>query len=257
MPDALVNPQAATLQPKQGQVAGYQDSQNGLILAIEGLSFRWQKDAPLVLAISELKVAKASKVFIRGPSGSGKTTLLNLIAGVLEAEAGTITINHTLISKLSSRQKDRFRADHIGFIFQMFNLIPYLTVLENITLPLKFSSKRQQRLSHKPESEAKRLMERLGLSAELCKRKVTDLSIGQQQRVAAARALIGKPPLVIADEPTSALDEENRELFLNLLFEECSAASMSLLFVSHDARLEHLFDYTLRLEALSQISSTP
>ena len=223
------------------------------LVLLKELSFRWRKDLPLVLDIPELKISKGSKVFIKGSSGSGKTTLLNLIAGVLKPSTGQITVGGQSLSQFSGRQRDLFRADYIGFIFQMFNLIPYLSVLENVTLALNFSKARKLALNARAEEEARRLLQRLGLDLKLIVRRVTDLSIGQQQRVAAARALIGKPPLLIADEPTSALDTDTRETFIKLLFEECNEAAMTLLFVSHDGGLEHLFDYSLSLSEINQV----
>jgi len=224
------------------------------LLSLNKLKFRWKKSQPLILDIDKISIPKGQKVFIKGSSGSGKTTLLNLIAGVITPEAGSIEISGTNVAGLSGMQRDRFRADYIGFIFQLFNLIPYLSVLENVTLALKFSKERHKRLQHTAEVEAKDLLNRLGLNNELIKRKVTDLSIGQQQRVAAARALIGNPPLVVADEPTSALDADTRESFISLLFDACDTHDMTLLFVSHDASLEKLFDKSLALKDINKVT---
>ena len=193
------------------------------LLKLCDLKFRWKKSLALTLDLEDISIAKGRKVFMKGPSGSGKTTLLNLIAGVMTPESGSVEINGTNLATLSGAKRDRFRANHIGFIFQMFNLIPYLSVLENVTLALKFSRERQQRLKQNAEAEARDILNRLGLPDELIRRKVTELSIGQQQRVAAARAIIGNPPLLIADEPTSALDADTRESFIKLLFDESLA----------------------------------
>lgn len=224
------------------------------IALLEDIRFRWKRRNPPVLEIDRLGIARGERVFIKGPSGSGKSTLLNLMAGVAVPEAGSVHLNGTELSSLSGAKRDAFRADHVGFIFQMFNLIPYLSVLENVTLPLTFSRRRQQTVRNggPPDAEALRLLERLGLPADYRARRVTDLSIGQQQRVAAARAIIGSPPLLIADEPTSALDADTREAFIRLLFEECERATMTLLFVSHDGSLEHLFDRSLDLTVLNR-----
>ena len=165
-----------------------------------------------------------------------------------------ISFNGTSVSAMPARLRDRFRADHIGFIFQMFNLVPYLSVIDNVTLPCRFSRRRRERAemrSATPDAEAHRLLGLLGLDrGELVGRVVTDLSIGQQQRVAAARALIGDPELIIADEPTSALDEGTRERFLGLLYAQCAEAGASLLFASHDTRLGGLFDRHVSLADL-------
>jgi len=194
-----------------------------------------------------------------GPSGSGKTTLLGLLAGILKPQRGSVTVLGTDITTLHSIARDRFRADHIGFIFQMFNLIPYLSVVENIILPCHFSALRKKRaLEHSSDlkSEALRLLTRLNLHDEqLLKKPVVELSIGQQQRVAAARALMGAPELLIADEPTSSLDSDHRQAFINLLFEECKASTTTLVFVSHDTSLAGLFHRRLQLDELNSVGS--
>ena len=228
------------------------------LVQLEGVRFRWKPGAPLVLDIEAFTVKKGEKVFLKGPSGSGKSTLLNLVAGVIVPQEGAVTVDDTAVSNLRGARRDAFRADHIGFIFQMFNLIPYLSVLENVTLALTFSKRREARIkaAGTANEEAARLLGRLGLDDTLRKRPVTELSIGQQQRVAAARALIGSPALLIADEPTSALDADTRESFVRLLFEECDRAGMTLLFVSHDGSLEHLFDRSVDLRELNRARGT-
>ena len=228
------------------------------VIELDQVQFSWNQGT-VVLDISEFTIYQGEKVFIRGPSGSGKTTLLGLLGGVLVPERGSVNVLGTDICRLSQAQRDSFRASHVGFIFQMFNLIPYLSVIDNVTLPLGFSSKRQQQIEHSgisAHNEALRLLSHLELNdPEQLQRNVTELSIGQQQRVAAARALIGRPELIIADEPTSALDTDTRESFINLLFEECEAAGSSLVFVSHDPTLEKLFDRTIALHEINQTSS--
>ena len=228
------------------------------VIELDQVQFRWNK-GPVVLDISDFRINRGEKVFIKGPSGSGKTTLLGIMGGVLMPERGAVNVLGTDFCGLSQAQRDHFRASHIGFIFQMFNLIPYLSVIENITLPLGFSDQRQhsvQQSGRGATEEAQRLLAHLELTdPDQLKRNVTELSIGQQQRVAAARALIGKPDLVIADEPTSALDSDTREAFIRLLFDECDAAENTLVFVSHDSTLEHLFDRTIALQDINRASS--
>ncbi len=193
-------------------------------------------------------------MFIEGPSGSGKSTLFSLLAGVVRPQTGTVRILQAELSQMSAPRRDQFRADHIGFVFQMFNLVPYLSMADNVTLPCRFSPRRNERATERsgsPEADARRLLGRLGLDApELRARPVTELSIGQQQRVAIARALIGTPELIMADEPTSALDEGARQRFLDVLFEQCSDAGASLLFASHDVRLSPPFDRRISLPDL-------
>jgi putative ABC transport system ATP-binding protein len=206
-----------------------------------------------VLKISELAIARGEKVFLYGPSGSGKTTLLGILAGVLKANEGSVRIFGHDFTRISGPARDALRGAHIGYIFQMFNLIPYLNVLENMMLPCRISTERGLRLNGRPlEKAAKEMAERLGIGSIVLE-KVIDLSVGQQQRVAAGRALLGSPELMIADEPTSALDEDQRENFLDLLFTHCREIGSTLVFVSHDRRMMPLFDRALSLPELTQV----
>jgi putative ABC transport system ATP-binding protein len=139
----------------------------------------------------------------------------------------------------------------MGYIFQSFNLIPYLSVLDNITLPLQLSPERKNKISKKTEKEAALwLCEKLGIS-NLVTKKVTELSVGQQQRVAVARALLGGPEIILADEPTSSLDFDHREKFIKLLFEVSNLAKSTVLFVSHDKTLQPLFDRAVSLPTIN------
>ena len=221
------------------------------VVALSEVKFAWRPAAPPLLDIAALRVRRGERLFLRGPSGSGKSTLLNLLAGVLVPAQGTLRVLGQDLRALGGAGRDRFRADHVGYIFQMFNLIPYLSVLENVCLPCGFSARRRERAGRAgggPQAEARRLLGELDLGGSgLLERPVTELSVGQQQRVAAARALLGSPELVIADEPTSALDAERRAAFLDLLFRQCEREQAALVFASHDASLAASFDRTLEL----------
>lgn len=225
-------------------------------IRLTDLCFRWRPDQAPVLDIPHLEVARGERVFVKGPSGSGKTTLLNLLGGVALPERGTLEVLGSDLPAMGGARRDAFRADHIGFIFQMFNLVPYLSLTENVALPCRFSAlRRRNALAGGGDlaEEARRLLGRMELDAERFDgRPVTELSAGQQQRVAAARSLIGGPQLVIADEPTSALDADTRSSFLALLFNETRAAGATLLFVSHDAGLEAGFDRVLALAEINR-----
>ena len=218
------------------------------------MRFSWDGRDPL-LEIERLQIERGERVFIVGPSGSGKTTLLSIVAGVIAPQQGTVKVNGCHLDALNSAARDRFRADNIGFIYQMFNLIPYLSVVENVTLPCRFSMRRRDRcmsISSDVKADALRLLNHLGMDDKAVVGKpVTELSVGQQQRVAAARALIGSPDLVIADEPTSSLDANRREDFIRLLFNECDRENTTIVFVSHDTGLEPLFDRKIRLSDMS------
>ena len=223
---------------------------------LQGIQFSWRGQEQL-LDVERFTVERGERVFLKGPSGSGKSTLLGLIGGVLTPGAGTVSLIGTSLNGLGASGRDRFRGEHLGFIFQMFNLIPYLSVRQNVLLPLQFSPARRQRLTDvAPGAEALRLLSALGLTGEsLLERPVTQLSIGQQQRVAAARALIGRPDVVIADEPTSALDADTRAGFLRLLMRECRLFGASLLFVSHDSSLSDLFDRALAMSDINEAAA--
>ncbi len=227
-----------------------------LVIDVRELEFRWQPDAPTVLSIDALQIGESECLFIKGPSGSGKSTLLSLLSGVTTAVAGTVRVMDQALERLGSVQRDHFRAHHIGYIFQMFNLIPYLSVVDNVMLPCRFSARRRTRALARGnglEAEARRLLHHLDMDhPDFRQRAVTTLSVGQQQRVAAARALMGSPELLIADEPTSSLDADRREFFIKLLFNECREVGATLIFVSHDASLEHLFDRTVDLAAINR-----
>ena len=224
-----------------------------MIFEISNLVYQYTEGAAPVLNVPSLSVAEQEKVYIFGPSGAGKTTFLEVLAGVLPISHGEIRFLGQPWSTLSGTQRDRLRADHMGYLFQSFNLIPYLSVLENIVLPLHLSRRRRrERCEFTDEvKEARRLAGPLGIE-EFLPRRVTQLSVGQQQRVAAARALIGSPEVLLADEPTSALDQENREIFLELLFAEVAKQKTTLLFVSHDRSLQTLFDRSLDLRSLQK-----
>lgn len=242
--------------PKQNApIAPPKRAADAAVVDLSGVRFFWSADTPVV-DIESLQVGRGERVFLRGPSGSGKSTLLSLIAGVIMPDQGTVEILGRDLATLGAAARDGFRADHIGFIFQMFNLIPYLSVVENVTLPCGFSRYRRARaLRAAPsvEAEAQRLLAQLGIGhRQLLRRPVTELSVGQQQRVAAARALIGAPELIIADEPTSALDADRRAAFLELLFRECAQEQAALLFVSHDASLALAFDREIDFAQLNR-----
>lgn len=224
------------------------------LLDVRELIFAWP-GREAILDIPAFHLNAGETLFLHGPSGSGKTTLLSLIAGVLQPRHGTISLHDTVVSSLSSSQCDRWRADHVGYIFQQFNLLPYLTVIENVLLPLRFSAQARRRYASQQHATAyaEQLMLALGLDAtDLAHSPVNRLSVGQQQRVAAVRALMTQPDLLIADEPTSLLDTDARGRFLALLFDACRANKTSMIFVSHDLALSPLFDRSVRLTDINR-----
>ena len=206
------------------------------IIKIESLNFYWSKKSNFKIFVPSLEIKKGEKVLLLGESGSGKTTLLSLICGFLNPLSGSISINGNTINELSSKTKDEYRADNIGIIFQQFNLLPYANVVDNVLLPLYFSQARSKNIVNK-RAAALELFKQLRLPDDIAQYKASNLSVGQQQRVAVARALIGNPSLIIADEPTSSLDTNAQQLFLDLMFKQISENNSTLLMVSHDKSL--------------------
>jgi putative ABC transport system ATP-binding protein len=196
-------------------------------------------------------VKAGETVFLEGDSGSGKSTLLNLMAGVLLPQTGRVVLMGKNLGTLSQGQCDALRVDHVGFLFQQFNLLSYLSVLDNVTLPCKFSKRRKQNAlltSGSVGQAGVQLLNALGMGNYL-QQSVATLSVGQQQRVAAARALIGKPDLIIADEPTSALDAGHQALFVELLLAQAAQQNTAVLLVSHDPQLAK---HCVRREEMAQ-----
>ena len=220
-------------------------------LSLRDVRFRWPGRAGFGLAIPALDLQPGEAVLLLGESGSGKSTLLSLICGIVTADAGQVIACGTDLARLGPGARDRFRAEHVGVIFQQFNLLPYASVADNIRLPLLFAPARRARAGA-AEAEATRLCTALGLAADLMGRPAGRLSVGQQQRVAVARALIGQPPLIVADEPTSALDAGSQDAFLGLLFAQVRAAGTTLLMVSHDDRIGARFDRVLELGQIAR-----
>ena len=221
-------------------------------IELSGVRFRWPGQTQAVLDIASWQVATGERIFLHGPSGCGKSTLLTLLGAVALPERGTVKVLGQDLSQLSSSQRDRFRGEHIGFIFQQFNLLPWLSGLDNVLLALQWNSQRRHRMADANRS-AKEGLEALGLSDQEWLRPAGQLSVGQQQRVAAARALLGNPPLIIADEPTSALDAAHQDQFIQLLDQACKAQQSTLVFVSHDQRLSSHFDRRVSLPNLQSL----
>lgn len=223
-------------------------------VALQDVRFAYRPGTDVV-SIAALEIARGETVFLHGPSGSGKTTLLGLLAGVLPASSGAVRILGEDLTPLSGGARDAFRAQHLGYVFQQFNLIPYLSVRENILLPVRLDSARRSKLGGTdPVAAADALAAELDIAGTI-HAPVTELSVGQQQRVAVARALIGAPEVVICDEPTSALDSDRRQRFLELLFASCRKAGATLVFVSHDLSLQERFSRTVSLPDINSASA--
>lgn len=224
------------------------------------LRFTWPGAARPCIDLARFQVAAGEAVFVHGPSGCGKSTLLSLLCGVLVADAGHVSLLAQDWRGLSASRRDARRADHVGYIFQQFNLLPYLSALDNVLLPCRFSRVRRERaqaaVAGSVVEQAGHLLAQVGLPQALWRQPATALSVGQQQRVAAARALIGHPEVVIADEPTSSLDEAARDRFMSLLLEACRGAGTAVVFVSHDLRLAERFDRCVALPSINRAAAS-
>lgn len=223
------------------------------VIEMKNLSFDYGRGAP-VLEISSLEVKQGEKIFVCGPSGCGKSTLLGLVTGILPSPPGTVWVLGQDIALLRPHQRDTFRGAHLGYIFQSFNLLPWLSVADNIMLPAGLSPARRTRAGGSPEAlheKALQLARNLGIGS-LLDRPVTSLSFGQQQRVAAARALFGQPEILVCDEPTSALDHLHRDRFLDVLMGMARETVTTVVFVSHDTGIAPRFDRTIELAVINR-----
>ena len=226
------------------------------VVEMSDVLFAWPGAQGFSIEISEFALNAGSRTLLLGPSGGGKSTLLSLLCGIAVPQSGGIEVLGTDLTKLGNGARDRFRAEHIGVIFQMFNLLPYGSPVDNVVLPLSFATERRARAGakHNARAEAERLLGALDVSGDLLAGAASELSVGQQQRVAAARALIGAPELIVADEPTSALDTEREGKFLDLLFAQVEEAGSTLIMVSHDKALGSRFDQVMQLSDIVKVA---
>ena len=206
------------------------------------LVFSWSGPVVFSINVRHFAVASGETVLLLGESGSGKSTLLSLICGIFPPDSGNVVVDGVDLTQLKPGQRDKFRAEHIG-------------VIDNVVLPIRFAPARHARLKMPVRQVAVEMLQKLGLPRSAIEQgSASQLSVGQQQRVAVARALIGAPELIIADEPTSSLDDKSQTRFLDLLFENVRKAGSTLLLVSHDERMSPRFDRTVRLSDIAEIS---
>lgn len=208
------------------------------LISISKLAFCYPKSDSVALAIDAWQLQRGQHTFIQGKSGSGKSTLLNILSGIQKVNDGEVNVLGTNLTELSEKQRDKFRAQHVGIVFQQMNLVPYLTVKDNILLANFFAKKQPA----EQEQKISQLLTQLQLPLDLLDKPAENLSVGQQQRVAIARALINQPEIIIADEPTSALDSDARDAFMQVLFNSAKEFGATILFVSHDKSLAEYFD---------------
>jgi putative ABC transport system ATP-binding protein len=221
------------------------------MIEIQNLKFSWPRST-FSLGIEDLQIPAGEKLAIIGPSGSGKTTLLNLLAGIEIVGAGLLKVANTELAKLSDSQRRDFRCSNIGFVFQQFELLDYLTVKDNIALPFLINQSLSAE-TPKPAVDAaiSRLAKSMGIGDKLG-RHPQKLSQGEKQRVAICRALVAGPKLILADEPTGNLDPSNKHRTLDLLFQQADANEQTLVVVTHDMSIVDGFDRTIDFSSYHQ-----
>jgi putative ABC transport system ATP-binding protein len=203
----------------------------------------------VIIDIPRLNIGAGEQVVLRGESGGGKTTLLHLISGIVTADSGSIKLDGMELNKFSESARDRIRADKMGYVFQTFNLLPGFTALENVRLGMTFARKKMNL------ERAKELMNRVGL-ADRMNYMPNQLSVGQQQRVAVARALANKPRLLLADEPTANVDPANQNRIIELIQEVCREDVVAILLVTHSDEISKRFERVERLEQINLAIAT-
>jgi len=199
-----------------------------------------------VLDVDRYQIGQGEQVVMLGPSGCGKTTILHTIAGIIQPDHGKVILDNIDICQYSQENRDRIRADKVGYVFQTFNLMQGFTALENVLLGMSFSRKRPDR------NRAKTLLEKVGLGHRL-NHKPSAMSVGEQQRTAVARALGNKPKIILADEPTANVDPGNQQVIVNLLRESCTEEDIALLIVTHDMEVANQFDRIDRLDEINRV----
>jgi len=219
------------------------------MLSVENVvkSFRLPDGSRLpILNVPHFAASEAEQLALVGQSGSGKTTLLHVIAGITRPDAGRVSLNGTDITSLAEAGRDRFRARHIGYVFQTFNLLPGFTALENVLLGMSFIGVRPD------HQRARLLLERVGLAGRL-HHKPSMLSVGEQQRTAVARALANRPKLLLADEPTASIDARHQQQVLDLIRKTCREDGVTLILVTHSREVAEQFDRVERLESINRL----
>jgi putative ABC transport system ATP-binding protein len=219
------------------------------MLELEGVtkSFQQPDGSPLpILDIPQLRLESAEQAVLVGRSGGGKTTLLYIIAGITRPDSGAVRVHGIDVTRLGEAGRDRFRAENIGYVFQTFNLLAGFSALENVLLGMTFA--RRRRDPHR----AKELLERVGLSDRMHHRP-SQLSVGEQQRTAVARALANRPRVVLADEPTANVDPAHQQVIVDMIRQQCHEEGVTLLMVTHASEVAQQFQRVERLEELNRV----
>ena len=200
------------------------------------------------LKLKKLEIKNGEKVAFIGSSGCGKTTLFNMISGMITPTKGSVVVEDVDLTTLREVERDLFRANHIGYIFQDFNLFPEFTVLQNVVLPMSFSKRYSK---SEMEKEAIGMLERVGLKDKV-NQKVKTLSGGEKQRVAIARSIVNKPNIILADEPTGNLDYKNGQKIMDLIIQIAKEEKATLLVITHNNAQLEMFDRSVNIEELNE-----
>ena len=224
-----------------------------LILQIRDLHFQYPA-SDFKIEISDIKITQGSKIAISGKSGSGKTTLIHLISGILKPQSGEILFYDKSITDMNDKEIRKHRISNIGFIFQEFELLEYLNVMDNLILPYKIN--KSLVLDAEIEDKAKEIANRIGIGNKLDQHP-KQLSGGERQRLAIARALITSPPLIIADEPTGNLDEKTSNIVMDEITDQVSYTNSTLIMISHNNELISSFDETIDIQESPNIITQP
>ena len=224
-----------------------------LILQIRDLHFQYPA-SDFKIEISDIKITQGSKIAISGKSGSGKTTLIHLISGILKPQSGEILFYDKSITDMNDKEIRKHRISNIGFIFQEFELLDYLNVMDNLVLPYKIN--KSLSLEEEIKDKAKEIANRIGIGNKLDQHP-KQLSGGERQRLAIARALITSPPLIIADEPTGNLDEKTSNIVMDEITDQVSYTNSTLIMISHNNELISSFDETFDIQESPNIITQP
>lgn len=219
------------------------------MISVNNMIYQWKGTGRPDIDIERWDMSRNS-CFVYGASGCGKSTFLNILSGILVAQKGEVVVLGEDIAKKTIRERDSFRAKNIGVIYQQFNLLPFLTGLDNILLSLSLSGSKNEG----GVERIYRLMSDLKLPERILSEKPGELSVGQQQRLAIVRALVNNPKLILADEPTSALDSSSRDKFIEILLQQCSDNDCQVVFFSHDMSIRDRFCYSEKFEDINRVA---
>lgn len=235
------------------------DNNSDYGILLENVVFAYGADTAPIINIENFRLDKNATLLLEGESGSGKSTLLNLLCGILKADSGKVVVGKQNLSQTSAVKRDLLRAREIGVVFQRFNLVPYLSALDNVLLAISLANKKSPKTAKKDANQPQRmyaneLFRAVNLEPQLLQIPTIKLSFGQKQRVGIVRALINRPQLLLLDEPTSALDGKNKDSFMQMLKDCLSISPATVVCVAHDTSLRPHFAHNIALKQINSVS---